>query len=288
MKLPSLIFLMALPCLLFFSCQKEIHGDVLPATAKNDSTVLWKYIEFDTIFPPGQDTTSIYTFFYDNLKRIKQIQQVKNFPRFPGAFTYYITTDFFYSGSSALPYKTIELDKEGITYVDTSFYTYSNGLVSTDSSVNYSINDNEFLFANIISFSATGNNVFVKVKEIYPSSVYQDSATLTITRQNGNIVTQQDPDNKITYSKQLKYDNNINPFYGVDIHYPIFYEHLINSFGAQKNNITEEIDFTNLAGTASHVYNTYTYRDDGYPLVVKKIDLLVPAENRKGLFFYIK
>jgi hypothetical protein len=201
---------------------------------------------------------------------------------------YYITTDFFYNGSNALPYKTIELDQEGITYVDTSFYSYNNGFVRLDSSINYRTDNNELLFINVISFSVTGSNVFVRLKASYPASTYLDSAMLTITRQNGNIITQQDPDNTITYSMQLNYDAKVNPFYTADIPYPIFYEHLFNSFGAQKNNKTEETDFTTLTGTQSHVKYIYTYRNDGYPLEVRRIDLLNPSENRKGLFFYTK
>ncbi len=274
-----------LPCLVFFSCQREIHGDISQAVVENDGTVLSKYIELDTTVPSGQDTISVYTFSYDNLKRIKRIYQVKNFP---GVNTYYITTDFFYNGSESLPSKTIELDQETITYVDTSFYTYSNGFVRSDSSVNYRVNNRELLFTDVVSFSVTGNNVFVKLSEATPVSGYEDTATLTITRQGSNIITQLDPDNTITYSKQLKYDNNINPFYNADIHYPIIYEHLINSFNAQKNNTTEENDFTKLSGTKSQVRYVYTYRSDGYPLEVRKFDLLDPSENRKGLFFYTK
>jgi hypothetical protein len=288
MKLILFVLGIALSSLLFSSCQKEIHGDILQSPVNNDGTVLSKYIELDTTFSSGQDTTSIYTFSYDNQKRIKQIYQVKKFPGFPGALAYYITTDFFYSGGNTLPYKTIELDKEGITYVDTSFYTYNNEFVSTDSSVNYRADNNELLFTNVTSFSVTGNNVFVKLKELNGVSLYQDSATLTITRQNGNIITQQDPDNTITYNMQLNYDNKVNPFYNADIHYPIIYEHLFNSFNAQKNNTTEAISSTKLSGTKSQIKYIYTYRIDDYPLEVRKFDVLDPAENRKGLFFYTK
>jgi hypothetical protein len=275
-----------LSILFFSSCKKEANLGNPPDTVEKYDTVLSKYIELDTTRASGQDTTSIYTFTYDNLQRIKQISQVKK--DFPGALPYYITTDFFYSGSGVLPFKTVEVDKEAITYVDTSFYTYSNGLVRSDSSVNYRVDNNELLFISTASFFVTGNDVFVKVKEFTSTSVaYEDSATLTITMQNGNIVAQQDPKNTITYSKQVKYDDKVNPFYKVDIHYPIFYEHLFNSFSAQKNNMTEVVDFTT-SGTQSHVKYSYTYRADGYPLQVRKIDVLDPTENRKGLFFYGK
>jgi hypothetical protein len=276
----------ALSCLFFFSCQREIHGDISQAVVENGGTVLSKYIELDTTLPSGQDTASVYTFTFDNLKRIKRIYQVKKFTGYSSIF--YITTDFFYNGSDASPYKTIELDQENITYVDTSFYTYSNGFVRSDSSVNYRVNNSELLFTDVVSFLVTGINVFVKLSEATPVSGYEDTATLTIARQSGNIISQQDPNNTITYSMQLKYDNNVNPFYSADIHYPIIFEHLINSFNAQKNNMTEEIDFTKLSGTKSHVGYVYTYRSDGYPLEVRKIDLLDPSENRKGLFFYTK
>jgi len=269
-----------------FSCQREVDND-LPSTnpnpATNDSILLAKYVELDTTFSSGQDTTNIYTFTYDNLKRIKRIYQVENFLGSPQV-TYYITTDFFYTGSDTLPYKTIELDQEGISYTDTSFYTYSNGLVRSDSSVNYRVNNNELLLISTISFSATGNNIFAKSKEVYfnPAILSEDSSTLTIVRQNGNIITQQDPVNAISDDMQLSYDNKINPFFKADIHYPIFWEHLFNSFDAQKNNMTEEIT------SNSHVQYTYTYRTDGYPLTVRKTDLVDPTRSRKGFFFYTR
>ncbi|HEV8286335.1 MAG TPA: hypothetical protein VGQ09_18635 [Chitinophagaceae bacterium] len=288
MKLFLSIFGITLPSLLFFSCQKEIASDILLGTVKNDSTVLSKYIELDTAFPSGQDTTSIYTFSYDNLKRIKQITQVKKFPGQPSTTVYNITTEFFYSGNERLPYKTIELNQEGVTYVDTSFYTYSNGLVRSDSSVNYRVDNNELLFTNTVSFSVSGSSVFVKLKEINGTSIYSDSATLTITRQNGNIISQYDPQNAITDNIQLKCDNKVNPLYNADIHYPIIYEHLFNSFNAQKNNITEDTRFTRLVNPKQHLQYSYSYRPDGYPLTVKKDDLLNLTASRKGLFFYTK
>jgi hypothetical protein len=278
--------LLGVAILLLFvsSCQKEINWGVSSGAVENGGTILSKYVELDTTLPSGQDTTSVYTFAYDNLKRIKRIYQVKNFQ---GSSIYY-TTDFFYNGTDDLPYKTIELDKESETYVDTSFYTYSNGLVRSDSSINYSLGSNEFLFTNVISFIVNGSSVFTKLKSFNSFSAYEDSATLTITRQNGNIISQQDPDNTINYSMQLTYDNKVNPLYKADIHYPIFYEHLFNSFGAQKNNKTEKTDFWTSSGTQSHFKFFYTYRSDGYPLTVAKIDLLDASQSRKGLFFYTK
>jgi hypothetical protein len=43
-----------------------------------------------------------------------------------------------------------------------------------------------------------------------------------------------------------------------------------------------------LSGIKSSIRYNYTYRADGYPLTVKKTDLLDPTENRKGLFFFTK
>jgi hypothetical protein len=283
MKLILFSLGVAVISLTFPSCQKEIHFDT-PAIVNNGGTVLSKYVELDTTLSAGQDTLATYTFAYDNLKRIKRIYQVRNFPGYNTS--YYITTDFFYNSSDAMPYKTIEVDQEDITYVDTSFYSYQNGFVSSDSSINYSTDNNEFLFTNVILFAVSGNNVSARFKETYPNSVYQDSATLTVTRQNGDILSQQDPDNTITNDLQRKYDNKVDPFYNTDIHYPIIYEHLFNSFSAQKNNLIDEVAFTNLVNPKQHLQYSYSYRSDGYPLTVKRNNLLRPSEDRKGLFFY--
>lgn len=267
------------------SCQKEIDWRTPEKSPVDDGRVLSKYVELDTTLPSGKDTTNVYTFTYDNVHRIKRIYQVQSFN---GIRTAEITTDFFYNGSETNPFKTIEVDKEAETYVDTSFYTYSNGFVRSDSSVFYSLTGNEFLFAYVISFSVNGNSVFVKFKQSTVASSYEDTATLTVTRQNGNIIKQQDADNTINYSMDAKYDNKINPFYAIDIHYPIIYEHLFNAFNAQKNNLIERTASTTLTGVESHLIYTYSYRNDGYPLTVNMQDLRRPNDNRKGLFFYTK
>jgi hypothetical protein len=200
--------------------------------------------------------------------------------------TYYVTTDFFYNGAETLPYKVVELNQEDVAYVDTTFYTYSNGFVSLDSSLNYVVSSQRWLYTNVIAFSVTGNKVFVRIKDIYRFSTYEDSATLTITRQNGNIIMQQDPNNTITENIQMTYDNKVNPFYRGDIHYPIYYEHLFNSFNAQKNNPLEQ-SFS-IGSSTSRIKYQYTYRSDGYPLTVTKTDLTYSSQSRKGIFIYTR
>jgi hypothetical protein len=87
---------------------------------------------------------------------------------------------------------------------------------------------------------------------------------------------------------EWKYDNKVNPFYNVDIHYPIFYEHLFNSFNAQWNNRTDARSFSKLVNPKGHLKYNYTYRSDGYPVMVYKIDLLYPDESRTGVVLYTK
>ena len=267
------------------SCQREIDWGIPQNGDKNDGTVLSKYIEFDPSLPSAQDTTNVYTFTYDNSKRIKRIYLVGYVP---GSAGYQITTDFFYNGTTSLPYKTIEVNQQATTYVDTSFYTFNNGFVTFDSSVNYRADNNVLLFTDVVSFSVTANKVFVRFKESTSVSSYQDSSTLTITRQNGNIIAQQDSTNAITDNMQLNYDNKVNPLYNVDIHYPIVYQHLFNSFNAQRNNLSEALIFSKFINPKMRLQYVYTYRSDGYPLTVNKNDLLHPAENRKGVFLYTK
>ena len=86
---------------------------------------------------------------------------------------------------------------------------------------------------------------------------------------------------------QMSYDDKINPLYKIDIRYPIYDEQGL-TFEAGKNNVLEEVATDELSNAFHHNKYNFTYRADGYPLIVRKLDLLDPNENRTGFFFYNK
>jgi hypothetical protein len=88
------------------------------------------------------------------------------------------------------------------------------------------------------------------------------------------------------FGSQWKYDNKINPFYRIDLHYPVhttFYS--VGGLTSQKNNATQEISSSNNNVPVNFIY---TYRSDDYPLIVRTVDPTNPSYNLKGLFFYTK
>jgi len=288
MKILLHVFPVALISLFFFSCQKEVHGDipqdVNPAT-QNDSILLSKYIELDTTLPSGADTMFQIRYTYDNEKRLKR---------------YYLTdyadeetVDFYYSGSDTLPYKTVDFwTNYGDVYRDTIFYSYINGLVSKDSIIEYNNSANQFFYTEVRSFTPVGSNTFLQHRH-YSSpgqSLPDDEAKGTVykTYQNGNIVVQDDSTSLsigFAYSahQEVKYDNKVNPFYkALPVRYPILYYWLI----AQKNNPLENISWDDVS-YPGHLLYSYTYRQDGYPISVKITDQ-VNADGWKASFFYTK
>jgi len=77
------------------------------------------------------------------------------------------------------------------------------------------------------------------------------------------------------------YDNKPSPFYILQIPYPVLDGYLTYSY-VQKNNIIESWFTTPGDG----FINTYTYRSDGYPIIVRSFEVADPTNSWKGLLFY--
>lgn len=283
------------------SCQRQSDSD-LPANPGtdnnnnqpgNDSIYLSKYAEIDTTLPVGQDTTIVYTFSYDAFKRIKNVKIVEYYSP---TYVYNYDIDYAYqSNGDSLPYKVVEVDVEpAITYSETHYFTYNNGFVASDSGIWYRVTNNELLEKDLTLYTNSGNNTMVKTRDsvFATNNLFEHNGTVFKTYANNNITQQDDTttiSNSITGAShyQLGYDNNVNPFYKIDIRFPI-YDRQGLAFTTGKNNITEEIAQDDLSNTFQNNKYTYTYRHDGYPLMVRKFDLLDAAENRTGFFFYTK
>jgi len=301
MKILSSLLLMALAIV---SCQKEPNNDPPsnPGNGSNnnnnnpptnDSIYLAKYVELDTTLPAGQDTTIIYTFSYDGFKRIKNVRILDYYSP---AYTYDYNIDYYYqSDNDAHPYKIVEVETEpAITYSDTHYFTYSNGFVASDSSILYRVTNNELLDKYVALYIDSGDQTFIQTKDsvFSPNHFYTHAGTIFKTYQNENIVAQVDTSttgNTLTNAAryQITYDSKINPFFKIDVPYPV-YDDANLSFETGKNNMTERSAFDNNSSVFDHKQYQYSYRADNYPLKVRIIDMIDPTESRTGFFFYTK
>src|SRR5262245_38815708 len=161
MKILSLLTLLAI---LIVSCQKESsteppsnvgNGNNPPA---NDSILLSKYIELDPTLPAGSDTTFQESYTYDNKKRLSHVHT-----KFYGADE---TDDFFYSGTDSLPVMIIRIwtSSQGNKQRDTTFYSYANGLINTDSTVTYNYTTNQYAETSAFVYTLEGNNTLFQYR----------------------------------------------------------------------------------------------------------------------------
>ena len=283
--------------LLFSSCQKELDID-LPTGGNgttNDSTVLWKYLQVDTKLPPGLDTLGFSLFEYDNQDRISKINLYdRSDTSSSSAYTGHAETKYYYSGNDTLPFKTTFFTNDfGFAMTDTIYYNYQQGFVSYDSSISFL--DDPFgptRYMTVRNFSNGGSNVASNQKTytwIYPSPPFLCESNLiyVIGYLNGNIVSENGSSTGCGvggWDIQASYDNKVNPFYSLSIPYRT----LLDSRGffqlQQKNNTTETVS----SSMNQHTKSSYTYRNDGYPLVVRVQDLFDIDHGYKGIYFYTR
>ena len=285
MKILPPLILMAI---VIVSCQKESsteppsNGGNGNNPPPNDSTLLWKYIETDPTLPAGSDTTLQVIYTYDNKKRLSSYHT--NF--YYGAEQ---TVDLFYSGNDTLPYKSTSIStSNGDVYRDTVFYSYLNGFVNKDSTVEYNGSTNQLIEISAFEYTPDGNNTLFQYRHYSsPSTMSPDDElnfTLFKTYQGDNITMQEDTSSVVLFSwahEQVSYDDKINPFYEVT---PVNYSVLGPWLNAQKNNPVDDISW-DTPSQPEHLIYTYTYRADGRPLSVA---VTGPADEWKGIFLYTK
>ena len=273
------------------SCQREVDGTIDRTTnpVTNDSIYLKQYVEKDITAAPGSDTIYKYDFYYDNAKRISGYLLTEY--NYNPLMKSYTDVKYYYNGNDTLPFKTtMHIQDAGLSYLDTTFYFYSNGKVAADSIIFYRENNHELLYTNSTNFTPSGVNVFVRIRRVnyLPGTpiVSVDSGLVNITTAGGNISTQTSPIGLLFggYSN-FTYDNKVNPFYRIDTHYPVMGFSL---FDVQKNNFLSDKTGSDPSNLYYHFTITYTYRSDGYPVTLNKTDLLDPADTGKGFFYYTK
>ena len=284
MQLKNLISLSLIAMVIFSSCQKEVDP-ALGRTTDNtsDSIYLKQYTELDASLPPGSDTILKANIFYDAQKRAVKLTDY-NF-----SFDAQTVIDFFYSGSDTLPYKSIVYYEEIVTdYRDTIFFWYTNGMVSRDSTISNDITNNIYFGTTVNIFTPGGNSTLVRERGYFslPTTTpdYDMSSALLQTRLNGNLTMEDDTTifgikHSFRDHTEASYDNKINPFYKITVHYPI------NGFDVQKNNLIEERSWDLPRVHERHIRYSYIYRSDGYPLSVTETEM-ISSGIRKGIFTY--
>jgi hypothetical protein len=294
MKYIYSLLLSALVGCFVISCQREVEDDLPgpPTGSANDSILLAKYVEIDTTSPPGSDTITKFLYTYDSRKRI--IKYVDIHYHFPGAFTGdTLYGEYYYHGTDTLPYKAsydINVASSFFTN-DTTFYFYSNGIVSRDSSMSWYHPPNISIgYRNTVTtYTRSGNNTLVRERTHYShaSTGVDDEWTATIfkTYNNGNITSQEDTSMLNTFFTGYKrtdvtYDNHPNPFLKTDI--PYAYSGSIEYTGFNNPLTVKDI----LGADEENYTYSYQYRADGYPLIVRFVDLGDPTNNVKGFFIY--
>jgi hypothetical protein len=282
--------------ILFTSCQKEIQ-DPNAGRIEVDSTIIWKYIEFDTTLSSGLDTLSVLTFDYDNNGRLISLKRLdKDFSAPPTTlFPHFRNTVYSYNANDTLPFKVITTysDFLGNNGNDTTYLFYSIGIVNRDSTRSSVVDMSGFTFQSIaVNRYVTNGNTTVATQyrdqtltpTIWPP-VCPGTTVYNRIVSNGNIVSEigdYTSCNGIGNSTiNLTYDNNPNPFYPLGIPYPGLFGVLDNS-GIQKNNFLATWDITPSDGFSY----SYTYRSDGYPIIVRAFEVSQPSEAWKGIFIY--
>lgn len=283
----------------FSSCQKEVDWNQ-PNSPHTDSTKLVKYFELDTTLTSGLDTIRKILIDYDAQGRPVQVNYYIKDESLPPStvFPYYDSTAYYYNGNDTLPFKVIRSDKSVLVIQrDTCFIFYSAGKVNKDSIRSRYINllppptpDAESITVN--TYTDNGNTAQENMLQAYtlnPSSWPPPCPATTVYQKtyiNGNIsyqfgdYTNTCGNTGTSETSHLDFDNHPNPFYGFSVPYPIVGDFL--GLSGYRNNVTVSWEITPSDG---YRFN-YTYRNDGYPLIVRYYDVASPASITKGVYVY--
>ena len=295
MKIRLFSFIATCFVISFSSCQREVDG-IIPDGINVDSTVIRKYIEFDTTLAAGLDTNIVLTFNYDNIGRLISIKTIEKDQSLPptSAFQFFENTSYFYNANDKLPFKVLKANKDAFgTMNDTTYLFYANGYVVKDSIRMRSIDPTSFVFETILvnRYVVIGNTIVVtryRDQTLHPSSwppLCPGTTTYQQTVLNGNITSETGNYSSCSgigmSEANFAYDSKPNPFYPLRIPYLVFDNELEVS-NIQKNNITD-----NWFSTPADGYKySYTYRADGYPIALRAYEVSDPTNVWKGLFIY--
>lgn len=293
----------------FSSCQKEVSDDGGGTSASNDSTYLSKYVILDTTYAPGLDTNSVFTFSYDNKKRLSGIYRISYLPGSHN-IEYQSWEARLYNGDDAVPYKIAhKLEDPVFAEVDTdTLFLYYNGtgVVQRDSSVYYTNGLLDTRSARV--YNSTGDG-----KGTVEAKVYIDLNTIPVSSSihriinntaSGNITASSDsvyalnpaPDFKQFRQTDFVYDTKGNPFSKFMIPYPVYNPlngHINDLYGEcfanpSRNNILSFATTTKtVINTTNTVSNTmrYEYTNAGLPAVIRYAAVSDRAARKDRLFY---
>jgi hypothetical protein len=283
----------------FSSCQKEIDWGLNTPTQGGNSTMLKKVILLDTSLPTGLDTISKAIIEYDNQNRVVQVNASYKDQNLPptSSFPFYDSLVYFYNGNDTQPFKVIKSKASFLTIEkDTGFLFYAAGKVIRDSIRSSYLSilppptpPVEQIKVNIFTDNGNTTNVLTYLSmTLNPPSWPPACPGTTIfqkTYVNGNITYQFGDYTSCSSigtseTNHFIFDTHPNPGYTFSVPYPIIDEDL--NLSDQKNNILETWD----TAPGDGFRNTYTYRADGYPLIVRGVDLTDPTITWKGFYIY--
>jgi hypothetical protein len=194
--------------------------------------------------------------------------------------------DFFYNGNDTEPYKKV-LTTPFLTAVDeeysndTSFYFYTNGILTGDSAIRVVASDK---FTEVRKFVYNSNKIITTATDynFNSPSGYTRTDTLDFLYANGNIMRQTRNFWQFGHSddRTFLYDAHVNPFYATQSKiatnnvFPYFryWEEEIEVPDVfAKNN---PLEINEVVGTfySSHATLTYQYKANGYPKTVLSIN----------------
>jgi hypothetical protein len=291
--------LLLLASLFLFACQKEVSQDTTSPTSPkdNDSTVLSKFIELDTL-SGRTDTISVSIFEYDNLKRLTKVNIISYFNNLPDLTDNYDKLFYYYNGSDTLPNKTLEVSRDKINMKDSiiRFYTRNaNQVVVRDSLIDF------YADANVFDTTAITSKYTIYTDSVVENySYYNPAASLgnqekfkhLLVRTN-NHITQQicsqylAPVYDELFNSNFQFDDKPNPFFKMNINYPIAMSADIDPYNlALKNNILKRTTKEQFQPLYTKIYN-YTYNNLNYPKTVVQYNPANPT-TIKGVFIYTK
>ena len=260
----------------FSSCQKEVDGS-LPGLVQNDSIIIQQVIVLDTTFPVSTDTAIVSQISYDASKRIsKDIFTQYNV----GVATTPVNRHDYmykYSGINNYPDYIIDDFKDLIdpsnNYLDTIFFTYSNGFVASDSIGGSA----DYIVTNFSKLSNTRYKMLQKSPGI-GGGVYIDTTYIYTQWQNENLTKEIDslwiPSFSLwdVSTATLVYDSKPNPFKNLVVPYPAPVNNDVMSFGIEALFLPTTNNIVNWADDGGTTILTYQYGSNGMPKIARDSD----------------
>jgi hypothetical protein len=274
----------------FSSCQKEIDWG-FANTTHTDSIYVTRFIELDTTYPAGMDTSYKTLYSYDSKKRIKDVAEI-GFDDGTHNTGYTLGENRFYSANDSVPFKIVRSEwfSNGDTFLDTVYLYYnSNNVIIRDSSLYY-MNGTKIKI-RVSGFGLIGSNRYLVLETTIDPNTGMTVKDSILSQRNWTLLGVLF--NVSMYS--FTFDNNRNPFFRTILPYPVYlndYYHTTHPFyypllATANNPLTHFQDHSimgggtfNYSGTARYVYNSL-----GYPVIIRYTSTAL-SNPHKGLVYY--